>query len=99
MSCWTKSLTAAKNLVVLLASIGFSLSTSPAAQAQQGGSATLFENVRIFDGKSDALSGPSNVLIKGSKIEKISAAPITVDAQVARIGGGGGVASPHSPIK
>jgi hypothetical protein len=34
----------------------------------------LFENVRIFDGRSDALSGPSNVLIRGNKIEKISAA-------------------------
>jgi len=73
MSCWAKSLKAAKNLVVLLASIGFSPSTSPAAQAQQGqGSATLFENVRIFDGKSDALSGPKNfvVIMKYGKIHK-----------------------------
>jgi hypothetical protein len=73
MSCWAKSLKAAKNLVVLLASIGFSLSTSPAAQVQQGqGSATLFENVRIFDGKSDALSGPKNfvVIMKDGKIYK-----------------------------
>jgi hypothetical protein len=37
---------------------------SPAAQARQGqGTATLFENVRIFDGKSDALSGPKNFLV------------------------------------
>jgi imidazolonepropionase-like amidohydrolase len=94
MSCWTKSLTAAKNLVILLASIGLSLSTSPAARAQQGG-ATLFENVRIFDGKTDALSGPSNVLVKGNKIEKISAAPITVDAaQAIRVSGGGRVLMP-----
>ena len=30
-----------------------------------GGAATLFENVRIFDGKSAALSAPSNVLVRG----------------------------------
>jgi imidazolonepropionase-like amidohydrolase len=94
MSCWAKSPKAAKNLVVLLASIGLGLSTSAAAHAQQG-SATLFENVRIFDGKTDTVSGPSNVLIKGNKIEKISAAPITVDAaQAARISGGGRVLMP-----
>ena len=93
MSCWGKSLQAAKNLVVFT-SIGFSLSTPLAARAQQGG-ATLFENVRIFDGRSDALSGPSNVLIKGNKIEKISVAPIPVDAaQTARISGGGRVLMP-----
>jgi hypothetical protein len=73
MSCWAKPLKAAKNLVVLLASIGFSLPMSPAAQARQGqGTATLFENVRIFDGKSDALSGPKNflVIMKDGKIYK-----------------------------
>jgi imidazolonepropionase-like amidohydrolase len=93
MSCWGKSLKAVKNIVVFT-SIGFSLSTPLAVRAQQAG-ATLFENVRIFDGKSDALSGPTNVLIKANKIEKISAAPITVDvAQVARISGGGRVLMP-----
>jgi imidazolonepropionase-like amidohydrolase len=40
---------------------------------------TLFQNVRIFDGKSDALTGPMNVLIRGNIIEKISAAPIPTD--------------------
>jgi imidazolonepropionase-like amidohydrolase len=53
----------------------------PPAQAQQH-SAVLFQNVRIFDGKSGALSAPSNVLVRNDKIEKISAAPITADAQV-----------------
>jgi imidazolonepropionase-like amidohydrolase len=94
MSCWAKTPKAAKNLVILLVSIGLNLSTSAAARAQQGG-ATLFENVRIFDGKTDVLSGPSNVLVKGNKIEKISAAPITVDAaQAARVSGGGRVLMP-----
>ena len=44
-----------------------------------GGAATLFQNVRIFDGKSAALSAPSNVLVRGNTIERISASPITVD--------------------
>lgn len=37
---------------------------------------TLFQNVRIFDGRSATLSGPSNVLVRGNKIEKISTAAI-----------------------
>ena len=41
--------------------------------------ATLFQNVRIFDGRSSALSAPSNVLVRGDTIERISTSPITVD--------------------
>jgi imidazolonepropionase-like amidohydrolase len=48
----------------------------------------LFENVRIFDGKSAALSAPSNVLVKGNVIERISTAPIAV-AGALRIAGNG----------
>jgi imidazolonepropionase-like amidohydrolase len=55
------------------------LSSGTPAQAQQG-SAVLFQNVRIFDGKSDALSGTSNILVRSNKIEKISTAAIAVDA-------------------
>ena len=44
-----------------------------------GGGVTLFQNVRIFDGKSAALSAPSNVLVRGNIIERISASPISVD--------------------
>src|SRR6516225_3102973 len=40
---------------------------------------TLFQNVRIFDGKSDKLSKPMNVLVRGNEIEKISAEPIPTD--------------------
>ena len=43
------------------------------------GGATLFQNVRIFDGKSAALSAPSDVLVRGNTIERISASPMTVD--------------------
>src|SRR5262252_1358551 len=39
----------------------------------------LFQNVRVFNGKSGALAGPSNVLVRGNKIERISTAPIPTD--------------------
>jgi imidazolonepropionase-like amidohydrolase len=42
--------------------------------------ATLFQNVRIFNGKSEVLSAPSNVLVKDNTIERISVSPITVEA-------------------
>src|SRR5262245_53127084 len=51
----------------------------------------LFENVRLFDGKSAQLSGPTNVLVRANKIEKISTAPIPVDRSAAtQIVNGGG---------
>jgi imidazolonepropionase-like amidohydrolase len=42
-------------------------------------SVTVFSNVRIFDGKSDRLSAPSHVLVRGNVIEKISTTPIPAD--------------------
>ena len=53
--------------------------------------ATVFQNVRIFDGKVGQLSGPSHVLIRGNKIERTSATPIAVDrsADTVLIEGGG----------
>ncbi len=55
------------------------------------GAVTLFQNVRIFDGKSSALSGPSNVLVRGNTIERISAGrsrPIAGATTVLIDGGG-----------
>ena len=51
----------------------------------------LFQDVRIFDGKSGSLSAPSNVLVRGNKIDKISTGPIAIDdiANVTTIDGGG----------
>jgi imidazolonepropionase-like amidohydrolase len=61
------------------------------AVAPASGAVTLFENVRIFDGKGAALSAPSNVLIRGNIIERISAQPIAVDRRAdTRIIEGGG---------
>jgi imidazolonepropionase-like amidohydrolase len=58
--------------------------------------ATLFENVRIFNGKSAALSAPSNVLVSGNTIERISVGPISVDmkAEVRVVAGNGRVLMP-----
>lgn len=59
--------------------------------APADGAATLFENVRIFDGKSNALTAPRNVLVRGNRIERISADPIPADqgADTVIIDGGG----------
>ncbi len=50
----------------------------------------LFENVRIFDGRTPSLSAPSHVLVKGHRIEKISASPIAMDPKGLRVIQGGG---------
>ena len=42
----------------------------PASQAQ---GTVLFRNVRIFDGRSGRVSGPSDVLVRGNLIERIGA--------------------------
>ena len=65
-------------LAFLLACIA---SASAFAQAPAPG-ATYFKNVRIFDGRSGSLSGPSNVLVRGNRIERISTAPIAAEAVV-----------------
>jgi len=64
---------------------------APSATNPPAASAVLIENVRIFDGRSERLSAPSNVLVVGDSIRSISADPITPPAgtAVARIAGGG----------
>jgi imidazolonepropionase-like amidohydrolase len=53
--------------------------------------ATIFRNVRIFDGKSSQLSAPANVLVRGNRIERISSKAILTDqgANAVLIDGGG----------
>lgn len=52
---------------------------------------TVFRNVRIFDGKNGQLSGPSYVVVRGHKIERISSTPLPTDigADAVVIDGGG----------
>src|SRR5215469_2775447 len=47
-----------------------------------GNAATLFQGVRIFNGKSAVLSAPSNVLVRGNTIERISVSPIAAETIV-----------------
>src|SRR5215510_12967855 len=51
----------------------------------------IFVNVRIFNGTSDRLSAPSNVLVVGNLIKTISTAPIADPpaTSVTRVQGGG----------
>ena len=78
------------NLLQALLAVGCLMPSVAQSQAAQPTS-VLFENVRIFDGKRSALSGPSNVLVQGNKIERISTAPIPTDRSAdTRIIQGGG---------
>lgn len=72
-----------------------SIAVTP-ADAQQRTAVTVFENVRIFDGTRSALSAPSNVLVRGNIIERISTSPIPTDrrADTQVIAGGGRVLMP-----
>src|SRR5215468_9250326 len=78
-----------KLVVLSLFIFGWLVSAAPAQDSQP--TAVLFKDVRVFDGKSAGLSGPTNVLVRGNKIEKISTAPIPVDptSNTGIINGGG----------
>lgn len=55
----------------------------------QTAEATLFQNVRVYDGRNARLSAPSQVLVRGEIIERISAAPIDAPAGATVIDGQG----------
>jgi imidazolonepropionase-like amidohydrolase len=63
-------------LTALLAISCFAVATSQAQGASPA--IVLFENVRIFDGTSSALSELSYVLVRDNKIEKISTTQISI---------------------
>src|SRR5499427_1205004 len=65
------------NLTLIALALFWSLPL--AAQNPASEPVTLFQNVRIFDGKSGNLSAPSHLLVRGNKIEKISTTPLPVD--------------------
>jgi imidazolonepropionase-like amidohydrolase len=79
------------NQNLLIATIVFTASLGLAQPAERPVGQVLFNNVRIFDGKNSELSPPANVLVRGNKIEKISAQPILTDrrADTVLIDGGG----------
>ncbi|MHC9291369.1 amidohydrolase family protein [Mycobacterium sp. LTG2003] len=53
------------------------------------GRITEFRNVRIFDGRGDRLSAPSNVRVKGNRIERITTDPLPTEPDVTVIDGSG----------
>src|SRR5688572_29762952 len=62
-------------LLVIVWVTGCALAQPEAAQVSQP-AGVIFENVRIFNGTSDTLSEPSNVLVVGNIIKEISSATI-----------------------
>jgi imidazolonepropionase-like amidohydrolase len=78
-----------RTFVGALPFLGTGLSTIVSAQVAAPSVVTLFQNVRIFDGKSSALTAPSNVLVKGNLIERISTTPIAAESGTTIIAGGG----------
>jgi imidazolonepropionase-like amidohydrolase len=76
--------------LALAAAVTLPAAAQPAA-APPPAAVTLIQNVRIFDGKSAQLSGPSHVLVRGNRIERVSAAPIAADRRAGAvvIDGGG----------
>lgn len=79
-----------KNLLTAILLLGCATSHAVHAQDSQV-TGVIIEDVRVFDGRSDRLSAPSNVLVVGNVIKTISGTPITDVAgmTVQRIRGGG----------
>lgn len=61
----------------------------PPAPPADGVATTDFRNVKIFDGHSDRLSAPSNVRVKGNRIERISTEALPDEPGATVIDGGG----------
>ncbi|MCV7001354.1 amidohydrolase family protein [Mycolicibacterium alvei] len=62
---------------------------APPVPAGAAVTTTDFRNVKIFDGHSDRLSAPSNVRVKGNRIELISTDALPADPAATVIDGGG----------
>lgn len=75
-------------MAVLRTAIALALTAMalPAQSAPE--TVTVFQNVRIFDGKSNVLSAPSSVVVRGNTIERI--APGVLNAPGATVIDGGG---------
>lgn len=72
----------------------FSQAQGQTATQKEQPSSILFENVRIFNGMSDQLSDPSNVLVVGNKIKTISKSSINPPSGTTLIKGGDRVLMP-----
>jgi imidazolonepropionase-like amidohydrolase len=78
-------------IAATVASVGLAGEAVAQTPAPARAATTLFQNVRIFDGRGAGLSAPANVLVRGNVIERISTGPIAVDRSAdTRIIDGGG---------
>ena len=80
--------------VIIAWSIAFALLcglAAPLSAQTPSPASTVIQNVRIFDGMGGQLSGPSHVLVRGNRIERIASTPIVSDrrADTVLIDGGG----------
>jgi imidazolonepropionase-like amidohydrolase len=75
----------------MMAGFGISGLSAPVRAQTAKPKGVLFENVRIFDGVSDMLSAPGNVLVIGNVIKSISRSAIQIpaDVPITRISGEG----------
>jgi len=84
-----------KEMPVIIAwSIAFALLcglAAPLSAQTPSPASTVIQNVRIFDGTGGQLSGPSHVLVRGNRIERIASTPIVSDRRTdtVLIDGGG----------
>ena len=85
---WTR-LSIAVVLTLGLCGVSASQTTSAPPPAVSTAPVTLFQNVRIFDGKGETVSGPMNVLVRGNLIERITAAAIAQESSFTVVDGGG----------
>lgn len=69
-------------LIGLATQVGWAQSQPVVNLPNPGINRVLFQNVRVFDGTSPRLSGPTNVLVIDNKIERISTSPIPVPADL-----------------
>jgi len=87
-------------LILVISGLTFQVSRSQSQTAPTNSTprptSVVFENVRIFNGTSEQLSAPSNVLVVNNKIQTISTASISPSSgtSVTRIAGGGRVLMP-----
>jgi imidazolonepropionase-like amidohydrolase len=69
MGKMVRALVAAFTSALMLTTVPSAAQDGQAATAEGG--ETLFRNVRVFDGSATALSGPTNVLVRGNVIAAI----------------------------
>lgn len=78
-----------KPFIWLLTFLSTILAVTPSDGQELPPKQILFEEVRIFDGKSPTLSPPSYVLVTGSTIRTVSTMPIAIADDVVRVKGAG----------